>query len=54
MKWSIPGSAVGSLDTVRVRIREFADLGVTELLVARHGLPGTAEEIAALLDELRV
>jgi 5,10-methylenetetrahydromethanopterin reductase len=48
-----PGSAVGSLQTVRARIQEFAELGVTEVMVARNGLPTTPTKAAALLEALR-
>lgn len=47
------GSAVGPLDMVRERIREFAEIGLTELMVARNGLPATAGEIDTLLRALR-
>jgi len=47
------GSAVGQISTIRERIWEFAELGLTELMVTRSGLPGDADEIGELLDKLR-
>jgi 5,10-methylenetetrahydromethanopterin reductase len=47
------GSAVGTLDMVRERIRAFSEIGLTELMVARNGLPDTSDEIEALLRSLR-
>lgn len=49
----LPGSAIGDLSTVRGRIRDFAALGVTELMVARSKLPDAPDEIGELLDALR-
>ena len=47
------GSAVGPLEVVRERIRAFSGIGLTELMVARNGLPATAGEIEDLLEALR-
>lgn len=49
----IPGSAVGTIPEVRERIRAFAEIGLTDLMIARKGLPPTANGIRALLAELR-
>jgi alkanesulfonate monooxygenase SsuD/methylene tetrahydromethanopterin reductase-like flavin-dependent oxidoreductase (luciferase family) len=47
------GSAVGSLSHVRERIAEFGATGVTELIVARNGLPADAAGIRLLLEQIQ-
>ncbi len=47
------GSAVGSLDQVRERIETFAAAGVTDLVIATAGLPGTPEGVRVLIEALR-
>jgi 5,10-methylenetetrahydromethanopterin reductase len=47
------GSAVGPIDGVRKRIRAYSEIGLTELMFARNGLPTTADEIETLLGSLR-
>ncbi|MCA9859159.1 MAG: LLM class flavin-dependent oxidoreductase [Thermomicrobiales bacterium] len=49
-----PGRIVGGLDEVRLRIREFAEIGVTELIVSRTDLPAGIDEMRTLLNALRV
>lgn len=48
-----PGSAVGSIEHVRARVSDLSRLGVTEVLVARNGLPDDPERISALLASIR-
>lgn len=47
------GSAVGPLDQVRERIRAFAAVGITDIVLDRHGLPPEAGQIHRLLESLR-
>lgn len=47
------GSAVGPLEHVQARVQQLARLGITELLVAREGLPQDPRSIRALLDAIR-
>ncbi len=49
----LPGSAVGTLDVVREKIQEFAGLGLTELIMARTGLPSSSDDLAQLIETLR-
>lgn len=47
------GSAVGPLDHVRARVATFASIGVTQVLVAPHGLPTEVDELRQTIESLR-
>ncbi len=49
----LPGSAVGTLPQVREKIHELAELGLTELMVARNGLPSSLDDLQQLIEALR-
>ncbi len=49
----LPGSAVGTLEEVLEKIHEFSEIGLTELMVAKAGLPGTPDDLQRLIGELR-
>ena len=49
----LPGSAVGTLDEVREKIDKFSALGLTELMVARNGLPSTPNELQQFIEIIR-
>lgn len=47
------GSIVGPIAAVRERIRDYAALGVTDLMMSRAGLTGDGDEMARLFESLR-
>lgn len=49
----LPGSIVGDIGVVRAGIAAFAELGLTELMVAREALPRSADGIETWLESIR-